>query len=289
VTLAREVSSETTFPVALRGYDRAAVDVRLAKIGAERLGFDQHALVLEEELAALAAGRPPNHGDAGRTVHSVLQAAYDDLNRTRDRVELEARQAREQAEAMADTVREEAVAEGLRAQTAAREERDRVLAQSQEKARGILADADATVARMESDARTLVEAATTQAAQAAVDEGHRTAADQTAHVQRTEAAQHAAEEALQKVERESHAKQEGNLRIIRGAEQEAKGIRETAAKNAEDLTQRAEAVARAARHESETAIAQVAAEVRELADQLNEMHRSLIGRSAAGRRLAPSR
>jgi hypothetical protein len=289
VTLAREVSSETTFPVALRGYDRAAVEIRLAKLSTERLSFDQHALALEEELAGLAADRPPNHGDAGRTVHTVMQAAYDERNRTLQEAELAARQAKEQAAAMAEAARQDATAAGLRAEAAAREDRDRLLAQSQERAQGVLADAQAAIARMHDDAQKLVEEATAQAARAAVDEGHRTAAEQTVHEQRIEAAQRHAEEALQKTDRESRAKQEGNLRIIRGAEQEAKGIRETAAKTAEDLTQRAEAVAGAARHESETAIAAVAAEVRELADQLNEIHRSLTGRSAAGRRLAPSR
>ncbi len=289
MTLAREVSSETTFPVALRGYDRAAVEIRLAKISAERLSFDQHALALEEQLAALTADRPPNHGDAGRTVQTVMQAAYDDRNATLQEAELAARQAKEQAQALAEAARQDATAAGLRAQAAAREDRDRLLAQSHEQARGVLADAQAAIARMHDDAQKLVEEATAQAAQAAVDEGHRTAAEQTAHVQRIDTAQHDAEEALRRSDREARAKQEGCLRMVRGAEQEAKAIRETAAKTAEDLTQRAEAVFRAARHENETAIAQVAAEVRELADQLTELHRSLTGRSAAGRRLAPSR
>jgi hypothetical protein len=289
VTLAREVSPDATFPVALRGYDRSAVETRLAKLRAERRGFDQHALALEQELAAVVADRSPNHGDAGRSVHSMLQAAYDDLNRTRHEVELAAQQAREQAELMAETARADAVADGVRAEAAAREERDRILAQSHEKARGILADADASIARMGEDARTLVEVATAKAAQEAVDDGHRSAAEQTAHEKRIEAAQHGAEEALQTADRKAREKQEGNVRIVRDAEQQAKQIRETAAKNAQELAQRAEAVARAARHQSETAIAEVAAEIRQLADQLNDLHRGLTDRSAAGRRLAPSR
>src|ERR1043165_7395403 len=94
--------STSHFDTAMRGYDRAAVDAKVAALTDERIAFERRAAELEREMGrmkqSLANGESaPYYITLSRKLENILRDADEDSQRTQSDAEMAGQRERERA------------------------------------------------------------------------------------------------------------------------------------------------------------------------------------------------
>jgi cell division septum initiation protein DivIVA len=168
--------SPPSFDTAMRGYERTAVDAKVAALAAERTAFERRAAELEREIAKMntAMGRgpaadAPYYVTVSRKVESILREADEDARRMTTEATAAGQRDREMAQAAADAMRARMAEEAGNAEKAAQEARSQIIGQSQHEAQTIHSQGVEKAVRIAGGAGEVVEAARAQHAQIAVD------------------------------------------------------------------------------------------------------------------------
>lgn len=245
--------STSHFDTAMRGYDRAAVDAKVAQLTDERISFERRSAELEREMArmkqSLANGESaPYYITLSRKLENILRDADEDAQRTQSDAELAGQRERERAMA---------VAEELMART--KEETDRREAETKAQIEGMIQAARAEAERVRHEA-TEKAAAMVASTSDVVEKARIKGAQIATEVETKLTAQR------EQFERDTVTRQETAERRLAETAQMAEQMKAEAARMTEDSQRAAKALIEAAR----TAASELIAETTSRAERLQQ-------------------
>src|SRR3954469_116348 len=125
-------NAQAAFDTAMRGYERTAVDSKVAALAAERAAFERRAADLEREIhrmrGAMSRGESaPYYVTLSRKLEGILREADDDGRRAMDEAAAMAQRDRDAAQAEVEAAFARMDAEAQRAEGTAREARERMM------------------------------------------------------------------------------------------------------------------------------------------------------------------
>jgi hypothetical protein len=245
--------STAHFDTAMRGYDRTAVDVKVAALTDERMAFERRAVELEREMTrmrtSLANGESaPYYITLSRKMESILREADEDSQRTKGEAEMAGQRERERAIS---------VAEELMART--KDENDRREAETRATIEGMIGAARAEAERIREESTNSAAAMVGSTADV-VEKARIKGAQIATEVETKLTAQR------EQFERDTVSRQETAERRLAETAQMAEQMKAEAARMTEDSQRAAKALIEAAR----TAATELIAETTSRAERLQQ-------------------
>lgn len=166
------------FDTAMRGYERTAVDAKIAALSAERAAFERRAADLEREITAMRGSMSrgdtaPAYVTVSRKLEGILRAAHEEAAQIAENAAAAGNRDRELANAEADANGAQGSAEAERAEAVARETGERMLEAARREAGTIRVEGTDSAAKLAATAGEVVEAARTDGAHTATDTEHK--------------------------------------------------------------------------------------------------------------------
>ncbi|WP_169577235.1 cellulose-binding protein [Sporichthya polymorpha] len=245
--------STSNFDTAMRGYDRAAVDAKVAQLTDERIAFERRAAELEREMVRMRQSlengeSAPYYITLSRKMEGILREAHEDADRTKADAELAGQRERERAMSVAEELMGRTKDESDRREAETRAQIEGMINAARSEAERVRQEATDKAAQLVASTSDVVEKARIKGAQIATEVETKLTAQR------------------EQFERDTVSRQETAERRLAETAQMAEQMKAEAARMTEDSQRAAKALIEAAR----TAASELIAETTSRAERLQQ-------------------
>lgn len=246
--------SASTFDTAMRGYERTAVDAKVAALAAERAAFERRAAELEREInrmrGAMTRGESaPYYVTLSRKLEGILREADEDGRRACEEAAAMAQRDRDAAQAEVEANYARMDAEAQRAEATAREAMERMMDEARREAEMIRQQGAEKAAQTAAGAAEVVESARARGAQLATEVETKMTAQREQFERDVVTRQEAAERRLQETAQLAAQLKTESITITEDSQRAAQALIEAARAAATELI--TETVSRAEKLQAE--------------------------------------
>ncbi|GAA0605557.1 cellulose-binding protein [Sporichthya brevicatena] len=245
--------STSNFDTAMRGYDRAAVDAKVAQLTDERVSFERRAAELEREMARMRQSlengeSAPYYITLSRKMEGILREAHEDADRVKADAEMASQRERERAMSVAEELMGRTKDENDRREAEVRAQIEGMINAARSEADRVRQEATDKAAQLVASTSDVVEKARIKGAQIATEVETKLTAQR------------------EQFERDTVSRQETAERRLAETAQMAEQMKAEAARMTEDSQRAAKALIEAAR----TAASELIAETTSRAERLQQ-------------------
>jgi cell division septum initiation protein DivIVA len=232
--------STSHFDTAMRGYDRAAVDAKVAQLTDERVSFERRSAELEREMArmkqSLANGESaPYYITLSRKLENILRDADEDAQRTQSDAELAGQRERERAMAVAEELMSRTKEETDRREAETKAQIEGMIHASRSEAERVRQEATEKAAAMVGSTSDVVEKARIKGAQIATEVETKLTAQREQFERDTVTRQETAERRLAETAQMAEQMKAEAVRMTEDSQRAAKALIEAARTAASEL------------------------------------------------------
>jgi hypothetical protein len=274
------------FDTAMRGYERTAVDSKVAALAAERAAFDRRAVELEREIqrmrGAMSRGESaPYYVTLSRKLEGILREADEDGNRACDEAAAMAQRDRDAAQAECEAAYARMDAEAQRAEATAREAMERMMDEARREAEMIRIQGTEKAAQTANGAAEVVESARARGAQLATEVETKMTAQREQFERDVVTRQETAERRLQETAQMSAQLKTESITITEDSQRAAQALIEAARAAAVELVTETASRAERLQQEAEREVAALTHRRDSINAQLTGVRETLASLSGA--------